>query len=228
MSDRLLQVEYPGDLLPCPEIGGTVIQYADDASSSAPPVKGTSTPSLADRPRCEPGEKVLFFDDFEDGLDQRWFFQEADGGKIDDWPVEVDDGNHILVGTGHNWAEVRNASWTDYSLHLRLRHVSEFSDAHINIRNSKARYYLSLRGGVLSRDFHTGEQELRRLAMWSPAPGTVWHELTLSAVGENLEVTLDGKLIASPSDPNPLPPGGIGLESLRGTTWFDDVLVCGR
>ena len=53
-----------------------------------------------------------------------------------------------------------------------------------------------------------------------------WHDLTLVGVGERLEIHIDGNLVASYDDPDPLPPGTVGLENLTGTVWYDDILIC--
>ncbi len=178
--------------------------------------------------RCGPEEEVLFVDDFEDGQAEGWNFLSEKGVQQSPWPVGVDEGNHFLVGTGHNWAQTGPDSWTDYNLHVRFRHVTADSDAHLNVRVGDGRYHVHLRGGLLKRDFPPkGERDVM-LARWDYQPDREWHEFTLSAVGERIEAYLDGKLVGAYDDPDPLPPGRIGLENLAGTTWYDEVVVCGR
>jgi hypothetical protein len=53
-----------------------------------------------------------------------------------------------------------------------------------------------------------------------------WHVLTLSVVGGQLTVTLDGAVVAEALDPNPLPAGRAGVYSrAMGGILFDDFVV---
>ncbi|MEW5960845.1 MAG: protein kinase, partial [Chloroflexota bacterium] len=182
------------------------------------PLPADEAAALEAGERCGPGGKVLFVDDFEDGQAGGWNFLSATGVRQSPWPVGVEEGNHFLVGKGHNWAQTGPDSWTNYSLHVRFRHVTADSDAHLNVRVMDGRYHVHLRGGLLKRDFTPKRERDVMLAQWDYQPDRAWHEFTLSAVGERLEAYLDGELVGAYDDPDPLPPGRIGLENLAGTT----------
>jgi len=171
--------------------------------------------------RCKPGETELLFEDFEDGQAQGWWFRDTGGRSIEPWPVEAKDGNHFLVGSGHQWADVGSDAWRDYALHLKVRSVP--GDAHLNVRNAEGRYHVLFPKGGLLRG-HPGEVVIQ----WEGVQDNDWHTLTLSAVGGHVEAYLDGELVVVFDDPEPFLSGPIGLENLGGKVWYDDVLVCER
>ncbi len=171
--------------------------------------------------RCGPGETELLFEDFEDGQAQGWQFRDTGGRPIEPWPIEAEDGNHFLVGSGHRWADAGSDAWRDYALHLKVRSVP--GDAHLNVRNAEGRYHVLFPKGGLGRG-HPGKV----VVQWEGVQDNDWHTLTLSAVGGHVEAYLDDELVAVFDDPEPFLHGPIGLENLGGTVWYDDVLVCER
>ncbi len=177
--------------------------------------------------RCAPGENELFFDDFEAGHRPAWNFFDAAGQAEGPWNIGQEGDNHYFVGEGHRWATVGAEDWADYRLRLRYRKLDPQSDAHINIRASDGRYYVNLLGGALSRDNSLTGERNQQLARWDAPADTAWHELVLLAIGDRVEVLLDGREVATFNDAHPLRGGPVGLENLSNQPiWYDDVLVC--
>ncbi|MBC8496450.1 MAG: protein kinase, partial [Chloroflexi bacterium] len=54
---------------------------------------------------CAPGETLLFYEDFESGYQDGWYFQNAAGEETEPWSI-VDDGtgNYVIQGHEHNLA----------------------------------------------------------------------------------------------------------------------------
>lgn len=178
------------------------------------------TPRLA----CEPGETELFSDDFESGDLSKWHFQDEVGAATGPWPLAADGSNHALIGSDHNWA-FTGRQWGNYTITLRVKRLSyDNADVHLNSHISEGnRYYLNYWQGMLSQD--TPAATAAQLGKVSFADDIEWHTLALSAVDGRLEVRFDGESLGA-FDGEVLPPGGIGIENLAGSLWYDDVLVC--
>ena len=199
-------------------------------------IPGESVPAITATPAAQPatenvtglacgaGETELFFDDFESGDLSQWYFQDEGGAATGPWPVETDGSNHVLVGSDHNWTIV-GGQWQNYTITLRVKRLSyDNADVHINSHRSNGyRYYLNFWQGMLSQD--TPAASATRLGNVSFADDTEWHTLALSAVDGRLEILFDGESLGT-FDGEALPPGGIGIENLAGSLWYDDVLVC--
>jgi tRNA A-37 threonylcarbamoyl transferase component Bud32 len=172
------------------------------------------------RPTCGAGETELFFDGFDDEAANGWDFYDETTPTAP-WPIEAQDGNHVLVGNGHQFAYLGlNDNWEDYALHAKVRTIS--GAAHLIVRNGEERYFVGFPGGTLSRG-HPGEPVVE----FQPVADDKWHALTLSAVGGHIEVIWDGELVAAYDDPKPFLTGWAALENLDGEVWYDNVLVCG-
>ncbi|MHB8776795.1 MAG: protein kinase domain-containing protein [Anaerolineales bacterium] len=196
------------------EAGVGMEVYFDDVSVTA----------LTPRLTCEPGETELFSDDFESGDLSKWHFQDEGGVATGPWAVAADGSNHVLVGSDHNWASM-GGQWQNYTITLRVkRRTYDNADVHLNSHISEGnRYYLNYWQGMLSQD--TPAATGAHLGKVSFADDTEWHTLALSAVDGRLEVRFDGESLGA-FDGEALPPGGIGIENIAGSLWYDDVLVC--
>ncbi len=175
-------------------------------------------------PACVAGETKLFSDDFESGDLSKWYFQDEGGVATGPWLIATDGSNHALVGSDHNWAII-GGQWQNYTITLRVKRLSyDNADVHLNSHMSEGyRYYLNFWQGMLSQD--TPAAAAADLGKVSFADDTEWHTLALSAVDGRLEVRFDGESLGV-FDGAALPPGGIGIENLAGSLWYDDVLVC--
>ena len=173
---------------------------------------------------CGEGETQLFSDDFEGGDLSKWHFQDEGGVATGPWPVTADGSNHVLVGSDHNWASM-DGQWQNYTITLRLKRLTyDNTDFHLNSHLGEGnRYYLNYWQGMLSQDTPAATEAL--LGKVSFADDTEWHTLALSAVDGRLEIFFDEESLGA-FDGEALPPGGIGLENLAGTIWYDDLLIC--
>ena len=68
-----------------------------------------------------------FIDDFEDGNASGWQLE-------DGWSVIQDNGNYVLQGTGHKWANAGSDGWQDYTFETRIKPISFAGGVHINFR----------------------------------------------------------------------------------------------
>ncbi|MDD4985303.1 MAG: DUF1080 domain-containing protein [Dehalococcoidales bacterium] len=164
-----------------------------------------------------------FTDDFEDG--------NADGWQLDDgWSVIQDDGNYVLEGIGHKWANTGLDSWQDYTFETRIKPADFGSGVHINFRrSSEGRYFLALyqNGLHLSKQFNQWQEFAHGL---SESPGTYsvnrWYDLKVEARGANIKVYVDGVLKINYTDPEPLLNGAIAFETLDNAHYYvDDIKV---
>jgi len=169
--------------------------------------------------RCEPGQVQLFFDDFEDGVLDGWDLADVEGRPTTaGWEIVLDGDNHVLAGSGHNWAVPPDAFGENAILHLKIR-AGPDSAFHVNVRLGEACYYIA--PGSINRD--PGEVQL---ADWPFTADDRWHEMAVQTSGPRVQLFWDGALVADVEDSYPVPGGQIGLENTAGTTWYDDILLC--
>lgn len=172
---------------------------------------------------CAPGQTELFSDDFDDGDAQGWHFSDEGGATTASWPVELQDGNYVLIGSGHNWATTGDKNWRNYVISLRVRRPPMQNAAfHFNTYLAASRYAFHYPGGGLFE----GGATLDSLAQADLPQDSDWHTLALSVVNGRIEVIFDGRLVAF-AESGAIASGQIGIENLEGTLWYDDVLVCG-
>jgi serine/threonine-protein kinase len=191
---------------------------------------GVADQPITDDARCPSGQIELFFDDFENGLQNHWNTFPGEAGKKTDlaWEIGAEGNNHFLVGKQHHWAVTGSPEWKNYVFHLQLRRTQTASDAHLNIYlGDGTRYMLHLKPGPFKRDNRKKGETDKFLAQAHYTPDTEWHEFSLAAIGDHLEIQLDGQTIAAYTDPDPLPGGPVGLENISGVIWYDNILVCG-
>lgn len=178
-------------------------------------------PAALPPPECQPGETLLFFDDFEDGILNGWDLSDASSNPTTtSWEIATDGNNHVLAGKGHNWAVPQNIFGQNVALHLRIL-PNLTGDFHVNVRmEDGGRYYIG--PGFIFRDpidFN--------LANWHYQPDDEWHEMMVQLKDNRIQLFWDGVLVADEEDLEPVLGGGIGLENGSGTVWYDDILLCG-
>ena len=174
-------------------------------------------------PACAPGETELFFDDFEsDGL-QGWDFSNVAGQpSMEGWFTASQEENGVLIGSGHNWANARTALAQNMTLQLRLRAetAAENTFFHINFRMSEhGRYFLS------TDEIHQEPDDVSLVPL-NIRLDDQWHDVKIEARENHIKLYWDGRKIADLKDAVLLPEGGIALENIEGTVWYDDILFC--
>jgi hypothetical protein len=183
---------------------------------------------------CAPGEKLLYMDDFQDGVAQEW---DALENNLPGWSLEGDPGNpdDLVIaareGASMAWLGQETYSFNNSVWRLKFKHVGS-GWGHVNFRwfdtpELSIRYLLSL-----DNDMH--------LAKWIPSNhldvGFVgnlvwdqWHLLEYSFYDGTVSVYIDGKEAVSWTDPDPWEDGTINFEPYpQGDSvfYYDDISVC--
>jgi photosystem II stability/assembly factor-like uncharacterized protein len=167
-------------------------------------------------------EVLLYSEDFEDGEAQSWHL---DSG----WQVETDDGNYVLAGQGHQWAQYAGDAWGDYRVHFRLKLLR--GNIHLNVRTSEGgqRYFIGFWEEGTSLNKQVGETFWNDLDTDdTPHALDQWHDIEMSANGGRIQVKVDDSLVLDYTDPSPLPFGSIAFETLDDSqAQIDDIAVYG-
>ena len=184
---------------------------------------------------CAPGEKLLYIDDFQDGVAQEWDVFED---NLPGWSVEGDPENPddlvIAAREGASWAWLggrETYSFNNSVWRLKFKHVGS-GGGHINFRYVESselvrRYLLSI-----DNEIH--------LAKWDPtnhldvgSAGNLgwdqWHLLEFSYYDGTVSVYIDGKDGVTWTDPTPWEGGTINFEPYPegdSVFYYDDISVC--
>ncbi len=182
-----------------------------------------ASPPFTQTTQAQEGWTTLFQDDFEDGNANDW---QLDAG----WEVEREDSNHILSGSGHNWATLSTGhNWPDYSFKTKVKLIN--GNVHLNYRVSdNGRYCIG---------FHAGGLYLSKEAPWGnfydltsdnvPHSFNTWYNVEIVGVQGNIKVYVNDTLRLEYTDGDPLLHGRIAFETLDSShVHFDDVLVVGE
>ena len=183
---------------------------------------------------CAPGEKLLYIDDFQDGVAQQW---DAFENNFPGWSIEGDPENTadlvIAAREGANmaWLDRETYSFNNSVWRLKFKHVGS-GGGHVNYRwvdtqDLSIRYLLSL-----DNDMY--------LAKWIPSNhldvGSLgemgwdqWHLLEYSFFDGTVSVYIDGKEAVTWTDPEPWEGGTINFEPYPegdSVFYYDDLSVC--
>lgn len=198
---------------------------------------------------CAAGETLLYVEDFQDGYAENWpnVVAATDFAAPNGWSIGPDEEGNLILSASETTAfaddslmpeggmAFDNAVWR-----LRLRYAGTDADMFLNWRQGADaegdwRYIVQLGDGALL--------SLQRLQ--NPEPGHFavgntniqlrqdqWYDIELSTFQGVTELWLDGRRMASYTDPQPLPAGTIGLEThlFQGSDtsyYFDNLVVCG-
>jgi hypothetical protein len=180
---------------------------------------------------CMEGETLLYLEDFQDGMAQGWAEIEAKQGG---WSVEADpekDGNILLVASEPTGMQARlsdesgssptfdNAVWRIRTKYTGSGSLSLFLWK-LNLGNSDINY-----GIMFGQKTGIGGP----LDIPKPSPDE-WHIIEISTFNGVIEMWVDGKIIASYDETDPLPAGLIGLafhgDETAGMFYYDDISVC--
>lgn len=168
-----------------------------------------------------PEGKILFQTDFEDETqDSNWNLGEG-------WRFErMADGNRVLVGTGHEWANLNfGYEWTDYSLRCHVKFSGAAAQLHINARtnfsnNVLLRYFLNLGPGIgtqigLSKTLDNNSHPYLTGSYTGLAlDDDKWHEIVMTVRGARIQASIDGQTFIDYTDNAPYLSGSIAFESI--------------
>jgi hypothetical protein len=170
------------------------------------------------------GELLPIFEDFEDGRADGWSLET--GWKL----IQEGEGNHVLQAETHSWAVFKEGQWGDFLLHFRLKPLN--GDFHLNFRAapadpSRARYMAHFVPDAIV--LHRIQADREPVVADGPIVYTTdqWHQVELVAHGGHIQIMLDGQMVLTYDDPDPLPPGTIAFENgdPPARHLIDDVLV---
>ncbi|MGA9351566.1 MAG: family 16 glycoside hydrolase [Anaerolineae bacterium] len=204
------------------------VHFDDILIVGEPPPTPTPVPTP---PPLPPDWIALFEDDFEDGF--------ADGWNLwPGWNVELDDGNYVLSGEGHRWAEPYVDGWVDCVIEAKIKLIS--GGLHLSFRNSQrrisetdwihTRYFLFLSENGLSLEKQMGSDFFTLYRSDVYADRGSWHVVRIVLEGASIRVYLDNGLTIDVVDNDePLLFGTFAFETLEDSrAHFDDVVVFGE
>ena len=187
-----------------------------EPTAAPPPPTPDTAAAIAAQSAPMPSE-LLYSEDFEDGLARDWSLGPG-------WQVSEIDGNAVLVGQGHNWANLNEGSdWTNYAFKFRLK--VRAGSVHLNFRllqgRQFTRYFIGFDEGGLDLNRQVGDDFTHIAARgWFPSPNT-WHTVEIKSFAGHLQVFVDGERKLDLTDEEPLLQGTIAFE----TTEVAEVLI---
>jgi hypothetical protein len=187
---------------------------------------------------CQPGQKVLYVEDFEDGQAQdldnieapKWSFAQAeDHGTV----LEVNSPGGNASTT--NWMDFGNAVWmfdlsTSGMIDIDINwHIYETPEG---ANNGIARYFVVYKPGELFELDYLRPGDSQKLAeAESPIfQADTWHTFAIAYFNGALSVWVDGQQAMSAVQDIPIEKGKLGIKINSGTQaeiQFDNFVVCG-
>lgn len=168
---------------------------------------------------------VTLSDDFEGQAPMGW---ELFGGA---GIGEVEGGGHALLFSGPGGAFRRGVATGQFTLSFRYRPGQTPAAVALCASGEPPRhqeYQLVLMPAalLLARTQHERGRELGA-AMHEFAPGK-WYEVSVTASGGSIDISVDGTVLCTAEDALPLGPGGFGfLQGQGGGAAFDDIALSG-
>ncbi|MDP2864480.1 MAG: hypothetical protein Q8N73_02405 [bacterium] len=170
--------------------------------------------------KCENIVTYYFIDDFEEDT-KNWNFFTCEGKPTTTaWTTIVEDGNTVLRGTGHTWADLQGKKWDNYIFKARFKRIKGW--LHFNFRNnfiaggSTNRYIIGLYQGT----------QIQLEEQISPAVTTQilknvyfrhdvsWHTLEIRGYDNILNIYIDNVLLIKYKDTeSPFLSGGVAFET---------------
>jgi len=158
--------------------------------------------------------QTVLTESFDDPALPGW--EHLPNAVVVDGVLRIEPGNFAIHG----------GDWGDLTLTVRVRRYGDGALV-VNYRASDAGVYHVLVAGdvlALQREACDVVSELTTSGPLSIPDG--WFQLGVSVIGGEHAVTLDDELVLTATDPDPLPPGGIGFEVLyEAVGEFDDVVL---
>jgi hypothetical protein len=170
--------------------------------------------------RCEHRDYSLLRDSFDSGTGL-W----SQGGP-GSWQIYNDNGNNVFRGTGYSYNSAGILDWGEYSFDSMFKIIT--GTLYVFYRaNSAESYVLGIteESVTLYRDLFDVQDVV--LAKFEVAVSrNTWHTLSIAGLGDQISVYLDGRIILTEIDSEPLESGWIGFEVKEGAeAYVDDVVV---
>ena len=179
---------------------------------------------------CQPGQDVLYIEDFEDGQGQ---LLEGLGRPL--WGFEEDPvlGSYLVGNESTGWKRVQHngENYGDFVLHFDMLRPVDVDIIWVRIQEGEGNSYIA----VFSRDGNTwlqreGPSEPVWPARFLASPdGVTWEHVSLSTYEGAFDFWIENELILGVDDPEPLGPGAISIELTEHTQPFyvDNIVICG-
>jgi len=170
---------------------------------------------------CSPGytEEILSRDDFESG--------NADNWQLDDgWQVVKENENFVLKGTNHAAARFLQKPVSTYNVQIKVNLKTNESSTHINYRADCERYFIGFNSTdiYLNKTYPCGSHfSLKSIS--EPHDINRWYKIKIIGDQGNIKVYVDDILKIDYTDSEPILTGGINLENLNGTVYYDDLVI---
>jgi photosystem II stability/assembly factor-like uncharacterized protein len=170
----------------------------------------------------EPGEILLYQEDFDDGQAQGW---ELEPG----WQIIQDGDNWVLAGERHQWARSDNNYGSDFRVQFQLKLLQ--GRIHLVYRLSgTGRYFIGFHegGSDLSKQYWPDTFQEGLAGSATPHSLGNWHQVEIVGQGASLRFLVDGQVELEYTDPDPLLAGSFAFETLDDSvTYVDDILIYG-
>lgn len=201
----------------CDKGAETNIDCGKDCPSCDDSNESTKDSFNYDTQKCENILAYYYTDDFEGGVGN-WRFSDKEGQLTSTaWTTTVENGNTVLRGIGHNWANLNVGPWENYALELRFQAVkgSMHFNYRINLEETFTRYMVRVDSNRVSLSKSIGETHTNDLAGNDISLGSGWHKLEIRGYGNIINVYIDSDLMFKyKDDSNPILSGKIAFETL--------------
>jgi photosystem II stability/assembly factor-like uncharacterized protein/predicted secreted protein len=161
-----------------------------------------------------------FEDDFEDGNADEWNLE-------DGWLVIQENGNYVLQGIGHKWANAGSRDWIDYTFESKIKLIQ--GGVHVNSRvGPEGRYFLGFNedGLYLKKQFNQWGEFDDLVDHEEHHNFDQWYDLKVEIEEGDIKIYVDGIMKIEYTDPDPLLNGAIAFETLDDShVYVDDVYV---
>ena len=114
--------------------------------------------------------------------------------------------------------------WEDYSLQVRIMLVEGWSQLFVRGK-SGCTYLIPITPDKtkILKEVDTGLYDLAREGKYLGY--NTWHMVKIICRGDQIKVFIDGELVTEYIDDDPCKSGRIGLETMKETVYYDDILV---
>jgi len=164
--------------------------------------------------------EIHFQEDFEGGSGAVW---NLDFG----WDIIQVDGNTLLQGEGHSWANLEKVFPGDFRLTFRVKVIE--GRLHLTTHlNDQGRYYsgISTENSDLNKQYWPDTFQNDLASNGKDHPGNTWLNVELVSEGSTMILNIDGQEQWNYNDPEKLEGGGLAFETLdESLVQIDDLEV---
>jgi len=227
---------------------GTLPLISESTGNTSPggTIPRTINPSgLLASEACLPGERMVYFEDFQDNKAQGWAEIEY---RAQNWDIVIDPasaGNLVIQNTGEHNTQIVMQDLSFDNAVWRINYLTSGEPRFTFNWHWVSEPYESEAGTVLFSAYSVTfvEQSIRIVRGMVPYPEVdlaefpltieddKWHEIEISTYKDVIEVWVDGIQVLEYQDPDPLPGGQLGLElwpsqEEDSMVYLDNLRVC--